>query len=189
MKNKILVIVGASGTGKSKISDYICKKYNIPRIITHTTRAPRYNEINGLDYYFENDKSFEQVQYIERVTYDGYKYGSSYIGLHKAFEKNNIVSIILDTQGARSYVKKLGCEVQILYITVSNFDLLKDRIKNRGDCNEQVISRLSSKENQRDLTIPEDLIPFSKIIYNDNWEDTKKQLDCIINNILGEKNE
>ena len=181
MKNKILVIVGASGTGKSKISDYICKKYNIPRIITHTTRAPRYNEINGLDYYFENDKSFEQVQYIERVTYDGYKYGSSYIGLHKAFEKNNIVSIILDTQGARSYVKKLGCEVQILYITVSNFDLLKDRIKNRGDYNEQVISRLSSKENQRDLTIPEDLIPFSKIIYNDSWEDT--------NNILGEKNE
>ena len=189
MKNKILVIVGASGTGKSKISDYICKKYNIPRIITHTTRAPRYNEINGLDYYFENDKSFEQVQYIERVTYDGYKYGSSYIGLHKAFEKNNIVSIILDTQGARSYVKKLGCEVQILYITVSNFDLLKDRIKNRGDYNEQVISRLSSKDNQRDLTIPEDLIPFSKIIYNDNWEDTKKQLNFIINNILGEKNE
>lgn len=189
MKNKILLIVGASGTGKSKISDYICKKYNIPRIITHTTRAPRYNEINGLDYYFENDKSFEQVQYIERVTYDGYKYGSSYIGLHKAFEKNNIVSIILDTQGARSYVKKLGCEVQILYITVSNFDLLKDRIKNRGDYNEQVISRLSSKENQRDLTIPEDLIPFSKIIYNDNWEDTKKQLNFIINNILGEKNE
>ena len=48
MDKKIIVITGASGTGKTTISKYLQDTYHIPSVITHTTRLPRVGEKDGI---------------------------------------------------------------------------------------------------------------------------------------------
>lgn len=106
MKNKVIVITGASGTGKTTISRYLEDKYRIPHVITHTTRAPRTGEKNGVDYYFETKESFDKNHFLEQVEYSGNKYGSSVEGLEQAWQKSPLVSIVVDSKGAIAYQKR-----------------------------------------------------------------------------------
>jgi guanylate kinase len=56
--HKLIVITGATGTGKTTVSGYLRDNYRIHRVMTHTTRPARTGEKNGVDYYFETPASF-----------------------------------------------------------------------------------------------------------------------------------
>lgn len=64
MAKKIILIAGPSGAGKTTISEYLTDRYQIPRVITHTTRPKRSGE-SGSAYYFEDDDSFAQLHFFE----------------------------------------------------------------------------------------------------------------------------
>lgn len=81
--HKLIVITGATGTGKTTVSAYLRDNYRIHRVMTHTTRPARKGEKNGVDYYFETPASFATKHFIEKVTYAGYEYGSSHESLEK----------------------------------------------------------------------------------------------------------
>lgn len=91
--NKVFVITGATGVGKTTIARYLQDNYRMPRVITHTTRAPRDREVNGISYYFEDDLTFETKHYLERVKYAGSQYGSSYEALEFAWQKVHILQL------------------------------------------------------------------------------------------------
>ncbi|MCH5462302.1 guanylate kinase [Lactobacillus sp. LC28-10] len=176
----VIVITGATGTGKTTVSTYLKTKFQIPRIITHTTRPMRPGEKDGVDYYFETDASFASNHYLESVTYAGYQYGSSYEGLQRAFEKNDLVSIVLDTKGAETYVRELKEQAFILFLTVGQSVILHERLRDRGDQLEMIQSRIKSKEYSRDLTLPADLKGVATVIQNDHWGNTQEKLDTIV---------
>lgn len=176
----VIVITGATGTGKTTVSTYLKTKYQIPRIITHTTRPMRPGERDGVDYYFETDASFAENHYLESVTYAGYQYGSSYEGLQRAFEKSDLVSIVLDTKGAETYVRDLKEQAFILFLTVGKSVVLHERLKDRGDQLEMIQSRIKSKEYSRDLTLPEDLKGIATVLQNDDWAKTQERLAAIV---------
>ncbi len=176
----VIVITGATGTGKTTVSTYLKTKYQIPRIITHTTRPMRPGEKDGVDYYFETDASFAKNHYLESVNYAGYQYGSSYEGLQRAFEKSDLVSIVLDTKGAETYVHDLKEQAFILFLTVGKSVVLHERLKDRGDQLEMIQSRIKSKEYSRDLTLPEDLKGIATVLQNDDWTKTQERLATIV---------
>lgn len=176
----VIVITGATGTGKTTVSTYLKTKYQIPRIITHTTRPMRPGEKDGVDYYFETDASFAKNHYLESVNYAGYQYGSSYEGLQRAFEKSDLVSIVLDTKGAETYVRDLKEQAFILFLTVGKSVVLHERLKDRGDQLEMIQSRIKSKEYSRDLTLPEDLKGIATVLQNDDWTKTQERLATIV---------
>ncbi|AMV60938.1 Guanylate kinase [Pediococcus damnosus] len=178
--NKIIVITGATGTGKTTVSDYLKTYYRIPKVITHTTRPARKDEVSGKDYYFETDKSFFDNHYLENVVYAGYHYGSSYEGLEREWQRNALASIVLDTKGAITYVEKLGTQVVVLYMTVSEQGSLAKRLHKRGDDTKMVEQRLASEEYQRDLQLPVELRGKAHVILNDQWQEAQKQIDRII---------
>ena len=180
---QLIILCGASGTGKTTIQNYLQAKYQIPRVITHTTRKQRTGEVNGVDYYFETPSSFAKNHYFESVNYDGKKYGSSRKALDKAWEKHSIVSLVVDTEGAIEYVKQLKEQVTVLHIEVENFAVLKERLIERGDSTAAIEQRLASKESQRDLQIPASLQPYTTVAINGDWEQTKTQIGKIIQKI------
>ena len=92
---RIIIIAGPSGVGKTTVSKYLTEKYNIPRVVTHTTRPIRQGEIPGKSYYFETDESFKKLHFFEHVKYGEYQYGSSKEALEKAWAKNDLVSLIV----------------------------------------------------------------------------------------------
>ena len=54
----MLIIIGPSASGKTECAKILEKKYNLKKVITHTTRLPRINEINNIDYHFVNKETF-----------------------------------------------------------------------------------------------------------------------------------
>lgn len=182
--NKVFVITGATGVGKTTIARYLQENYQMPRVITHTTRSPREREKDGIAYYFEDDVSFERNHYLERVQYAGAQYGSSYEGLERAWGKNSYITIVLDTAGAITYARELGDQAVIIFVTVTHSDTLIDRVTVRGDDSAAVERRVSSPEFLRDITLPTPLDGVAYELVNDDWSKTKIKLDLLVNDIM-----
>lgn len=180
----LIIIAGASGTGKTTVRDYLHQEYHVQPVITHTTRLPRLHEKDGIDYYFENDASMQKLHLLEKVTYNNYQYGSSLEGLQRAWQQHDIAEIVLDTAGVRTYLQKLSHrQLTFIFLTVSDQAQLQQRMLSRGDQMQQVLHRINSPEYQRDLHLPTDLKPYAHVIVNDDWQQTKQQLATIMQKI------
>lgn len=180
MQNKVLVITGATGTGKTTVQDYLVSHYPVTKVITHTTRPPRQGEVNGVDYYFETDDSFPRNHYLESVVYSGYHYGSSREGLARGFERAPFDAIVLDTKGAITYARELGDQAVVIFLTVSEPEKLAHRLSRRGDDETMMAQRLASPEYRRDLTMPLALEGRAIQLNNDNWQQTQRNLDDLM---------
>ncbi|KRN28181.1 Gmk, Guanylate kinase [Lactobacillus selangorensis] len=179
--HQLIIITGAAGTGKTSVSQYLRAHYGIPRVITHTTRPKRPHEQDGAAYYFETPASFKTKHYIEHVTYSNYQYGSSHEALDLAWQKSNLVSIVLDTKGAETYLQTLNPnEILLLFLTVHEPQLLRKRMLQRGDAQQMVAERLASPEYRRDLALPAPLKPYAHVIVNDDRTTARQQIDAIV---------
>lgn len=180
---KLIIIAGPSGAGKTTISNYLEKKYQIPRVLTHTTRAIRPGESKE-DYYFETEESFAELHLFESVKYGSYQYGSSREGLEKAWEINDIVSLIVDTAGVKAYVEKLQPnQFYFIYIKVSDLSTLEERLVERGDEPIEILKRINSREFKRDLQLSEELKKYAHILVNDNLGETERKIDKLVNKL------
>ncbi|WP_390406148.1 AAA family ATPase [Lacticaseibacillus jixiensis] len=177
LKHRLIVITGETGTGKTTVSRYLTEQYDIQRVMTHTTRPKRCNEVEGVDYAFETPESFAQNHYIEDVTYAGYQYGSSYESLYAVWQHAAFASIVLDTKGAVTYAQTLGPAVCTLFLTIEDPSILKKRLLARGDDPAMVQQRLASPEYQRDLLLPDELKATATVIANDDWTVAKHNID------------
>lgn len=182
MKQKLIIIVGPTGSGKTTIGQYLKQTYHIQPVITHTTRPKRVNEVDGVDYYFETADSLAQKHLIETVNYAGYQYGSSYEALKAAWQKSDLISIVLEINGALTYLEALGQQVQIIYLKVSP-QQLKKRLYQRQDDPQAISQRLNSEEFKRDLVLPESLQSVAYQIENDSFEVAKKLIANLIKEI------
>ena len=117
---------GPSGSGKSTLQ----KKLGVPKIITWTTRAPRPNESNGVDYHFVSIEEFRQMQdagrMLEVTDYKSNYYGTSIDSFNNL--GNEVRSIVVDSTGANKikeimkdecfrigvYASKSDCESRLL---------------------------------------------------------------------------
>ena len=120
--------------------------------------------------------SFAQLHFFEHVKYGDYQYGSSKEGLERAWAKNDLVSLIVDIKGARSYLEALGDQVYFLYVTCS-LDTLAQRMADRGDASDQIKKRLAGSELNE---LPEDLASCAHVLVNDDLQATYASLDSLV---------
>lgn len=184
MAKHVFIICGAAGSGKTTVANYLRKHFSMHRVITHTTRAPRPGEQDGVDYHFEDDASMARLHLLEQVTYDGDQYGSSYEGLQEGWQTGRDDVIVLDTAGALTYHQELGDAVVIIFLTVSQLTVLAKRMTQRGDQQAAIDSRLHSKEYRRDLHLPAALTGIAHVITNDRWAATQQQLNQLVGKVL-----
>lgn len=143
----------------------------------------RQGEVDGISYYFEDDESFNKLHFFEHVKYGNYQYGSSKEALQRAWDKNNLASLIVETDGVKSYLEALGEQVYFIYLTVKDPQMLTERLIERGDDPAEIKKRLNSPEFKRDLTLRPELVKDAHLLDNNNWDDTKKALDEIISKL------
>lgn len=177
---KLLIIAGPSGAGKTTLCNYLTKEYGIPRVVTHTTRPKRDGEEDGHDYFFETPETFAKLHFFEHVTYDRYSYGSSHEALARAWQKSDLASIVVETEGVASYLKEIPQQAYFIYLTVSDPQLIVQRLRARGDSDAEIKKRMGSFEFQRDLKLPPFLQKHAHRLVNDDWAETKRQIGEIV---------
>lgn len=177
---KVFVIAGAAGSGKTTVAKFLHDRYRMERVITHTTRPARAGERDGVDYHFETAASMAKLHLLESVEYDHYLYGSSLESLISGWQQGHDDVIVLDTKGALTYCQKLGNQAVVIFLTVSHLQSLAQRMVKRGDELRAVHSRLKSPEYHRDLHLPDELKGRANVVVNDSWPQTVTQLEKIV---------
>ncbi|MCR5480106.1 MAG: hypothetical protein K6F27_09665 [Ruminococcus sp.] len=123
--NKIFVLVGCSGSGKTAISKVICDKAPmIMRILTDTTRSPRENETDGVDYNFVSD--FNKDEYLEYTEYSENLYGTKRDRIEKALSNGFSPLLVMDMNGVNALKAVYGDNsVVSIYIHRNRDDVIK----------------------------------------------------------------
>jgi len=126
----MLVMVGASASGKTEIAKILINQYHFKKMVTFTTRPMREGEKHGVDYYFLTPKEFllkkENGDFIETVEYANHCYGTSF----KEASQNRV--LIVDPNGANVLYEKLNSRAVFFYLEASEAVRSK-RMELRGD--------------------------------------------------------
>lgn len=179
--NNIMVVLSSpSGAGKTTITKKIQQKLSSFKIsVSHTTRKPRPNEVNGVDYYFVSSEKFESLinenkLYEYAKIFDNY-YGTSKDIVHNLIKSNDIIFDI-DWQGNKQLSKYKNLNLVKIFITTKDKEELKRRLTKRNqDSDEEVKKRLKSYE--EDIKHWDD---YDYIVINDDLENCFKQIEKII---------
>lgn len=175
--NKVFIISGPSGVGKSTIANAILKKKkDIVQVVSCTTRQIRHYEENGVHYNFLTDDEFEEKirigDFVETVEIFGNKYGTTKSGIKAALENNHVISVI-SWHGFLKIKELFGANVIGIFILPPSIDELTNRIISRNtESKEDMAKRLSMVT---DDMANKDLYDYS--VVND-------QLDIAINDVL-----
>lgn len=180
MENKVIVLCGAPGSGKTTVRKYLTENFAIEPVLTHTTRPKRKGEHDGIDYWFETRETFFENHYLEYVEYDGNLYGSSYESLERAWQKAPVATIVLDTKGAETYLERIPEKTEVVYLCVTDEKIQRERMEQRGDDADKIRRRLASQEAKRDRKLPERLVKHVHVIENDDWEETKVKIQTLL---------
>ena len=179
-KNMLLILSSPSGAGKTTITKKIQQKYQSFKIsVSHTTRKPRSNEVDGVDYNFISKSKFEQFIkdgkfYEHAKIFDNY-YGTLKKSVDNLIKTNDIIFDI-DWQGTKQLSKFENLNLTKIYIIPPNKEELKKRLTKRNlDTPEEVEKRFKSFD--------EDVIhwkDYDYVLINENLDNCYKQIEKII---------
>lgn len=103
----IIVLLGASGSGKSLIENELSYHYGYEKIVSYTTRKPRDGEENGRDYWFIDNETFNEIRSRKLFAeYDEYSQGRMYGTLKSDYVDGNKV-VVLTPKGLRKIRKNM----------------------------------------------------------------------------------
>jgi guanylate kinase len=135
--HKVIILTAPSGAGKTSIAAYLLKK--MPQLsfsVSATTRAPRGNEKDGVEYHFISLAKFEghiyQNDFLEyEMVYEGVYYGTLQSELTRIWNLGKIPVLDIDVKGAISVQKKLGANSLSIFIMPPSVEVLKERLEKR----------------------------------------------------------
>ena len=137
----MIVLVGASASGKTELAKKLYQQYGYRKCITTTTREPRVNEIDGKDYHFISLHDFlilnDELAFLEVTMYQ-----DNYYGLQRKDVFINGV-VIVDPSGANAIYNKVGKDAFIVYVHSSE-PLRKKRMIERKDDEQIILKRLKN---------------------------------------------
>jgi guanylate kinase len=182
IENIMIILSSPSGVGKTTITKKIQQKYQSFKIsVSHTTRLPRSNEVDGVDYHFVSREKFKKL-INENKFYEYAKIFENYYGTLKKNVDNTILhnDIIfdIDWQGTKQLSKFKNLHLIKIYLITDNKDELKHRlIKRNQNTKEEVEKRFKSFD--EDVKHWND---YDYIIINKNLDVCFKQIENIILN-------
>ena len=179
-KNIMVILSSPSGAGKTTITKKIQQKYQSFKIsVSHTTRKPRPNEVDGVDYHFVSQDEFKRFIKEDKF-YEYAKIFDNYYGTLKESVdqtiKNNDIIFDIDWQGTQQLSKFKNLKLIKIYLIPPNKEILKQRLIKRNQDSPQEVER-RFKAYDKDVQHWRD---YDYIIINENLENCYKQIENII---------
>tara|TARA_B100001057_G_C22638221_1_gene867146 strand:+ start:203 stop:796 length:594 start_codon:yes stop_codon:yes gene_type:complete len=179
-QNIMVILSSPSGVGKTTLTKKIQQKYDSFKIsVSHTTRTPRSNEVDGVDYHFVTNKKFEKL-INESKFYEYAKIFENYYGTLKENVDENIkindIIFDIDWQGTKQLSKHKNLNLlKIFLITENKDELIKRLVKRNQNSREEIDLRFKSFN--EDIKHWND---YDYIIINKNLDNCFKQIEEII---------
>ena len=180
MKGDLFIISAPSGAGKTSLCNVLLKTLsNIRFSVSHTTRLPRPEEREGVDYHFVTEAAFEallaQNLFLEHAKVFEHYYGTSARWVEETLHQGFDVILEIDWQGAHQ-IKALFPEAQSIFIVPPSFETLRQRLQHRHTDNEALVqARLQG--------LHHDLLHshiYDYMVCNDHFEQAVEGLQSIV---------
>ena len=177
----MLILSSPSGAGKTTLTKKIQQKYqNFKISVSHTTRKPRSNEVEGIDYFFINHEEFKKrisnnEFYEYAKIFDNY-YGTARNSVNKLLKNNNNILFDIDWQGTQQLSRFKELKLIKIFLLPPDKKELENRLIQRNQDNIDIISkRLKAYDN--DIHHWSD---YDHVVVNDNLEQCFLQIEKII---------
>lgn len=137
----MILLVGASASGKTEVAKLLKRKYGVKKVVTHTTRPMRVGETDHVDYHFVDKDTFMRLRkddyFVETTNYNGNFYGTS----RKEIADDKV--LIVDPNGLKVFQKLADPRIITFYMDASETTRL-NRMIYRGDPLESAKARIEN---------------------------------------------
>ncbi len=181
MNNGVLFIISApSGCGKTSLVKALIKKVeNLCVSISHTTRRPRSDEIQGKNYFFVSKVEFNKMKssnkFIESTTVFDNNYGSAKQSVQDLLNSGFDVILEIDWQGFRQIKQTFSHSIGIFILPPSKV-ALEERLTNRGQDDKGIINRRMHDA----VSEMQHFNEFDYLVINDNFDVALNNLSTIV---------
>lgn len=176
----LIVIAAPSGAGKTSLVKALAECVSQVCIsVSHTTRPMRPGEVDGQDYFFVNASVFaemvEKNAFLEHATVYENSYGTSRVWVHEQLLQGIDVILEIDWQGAHQ-IKQLFPSAVLIFVLPPSIEALKGRLQNRGQDDEQTISRrMQAAQDEMNH-----FVEFDYLVVNDQFSTALDDLKNIV---------
>ncbi|MBO4328675.1 MAG: guanylate kinase [Bacteroidales bacterium] len=186
-KGKLLIFSAPSGSGKTTLLNHLLSE--VPGIafsVSATTRPPRGEEQNGVEYYFMSLEEFQQRvandEFLEwEEVYPGRCYGTLKAVIEKMRNEGYHVAFDVDVVGGTNIKKFFGDEALSVFIQAPSIEVLRERLINRGtDSMEEIEKRVSKAAWETDFAQGK----FDTTIINDDLDTAKREIVETVRNFF-----
>ncbi len=142
----MIILSSPSGAGKTTLVKLISEKKSFFTSVSHTTRIPRSNEINGVDYYFIKENQFQKMinedQFLEHAKVFNNFYGTTKKNVIDYLEKGKNVIFDIDWQGTEQILNRnLNYKLITIFILPPSKSVLHERLANRHKKDKSIVNQ------------------------------------------------
>ncbi len=186
MSNKVVIFSAPSGSGKSTIVNHILKRHpEMEFSVSATSRAPRGQEKNGVEYHFFTADEFRKMiaedKFVEfEEVYAGSYYGTLKSEVQRIWDKGHVIIFDVDVKGGVNLKKYFGEKALSVFIQAPSVEELRKRLIARGTDSAEAIEKRVAKAAE-EMTYAD---KFDSIIVNDDLQTAYNEADTLVDSFL-----
>lgn len=186
MSNKVIIFSAPSGSGKSTIVSHILKLHpEMEFSVSATSRAPRGQERNGIEYHFFTADEFRKMiaedKFVEyEEVYAGSFYGTLKSEVQRIWDKGHVIIFDVDVKGGVNLKKYFGDKALSVFIQAPSVEELRKRLIARGTDSAEAIAKRVAKASE-EMTYSD---KFDYILVNDDLQKAYAEAEKVVDDFL-----
>ena len=186
MSNKVIIFSAPSGSGKSTIVSHILKLHpEMEFSVSATSRAPRGQERNGIEYHFFTADEFRKMiaedKFVEyEEVYAGSFYGTLKSEVQRIWDKGHVIIFDVDVKGGVNLKKYFGDKALSIFIQAPSVEELRKRLVARGTDSAEAIAKRVAKASE-EMTYAD---KFDYILVNDDLQKAYAEAEKVVDDFL-----